>query len=151
MSDAPRFLEARYWVPAVASVAAVGALLRRRGARRVAVAVEPLFDRLGAFPRAPVEDEEGYLMRTEAALDSLLPPETDGRVAEAMRYATLSGGKRLRAFLATQRRRPVDQWTYKGGQPMYMEALCPSMQKGWNTPNFCEIPIPSFRMLQDDC
>jgi farnesyl diphosphate synthase len=38
----------------------------------------------------------------EAALDSLLPsPEgAEARLAEAMRYAALGGGKRLRAFLA---------------------------------------------------
>ncbi len=34
----------------------------------------------------------------EASLDALLPPATD-RVTEAMRYATLGGGKRLRGFL----------------------------------------------------
>jgi farnesyl diphosphate synthase len=40
----------------------------------------------------------------EAALDDLLPvPEGDeARLAEAMRYATLGGGKRMRAFLAMQ-------------------------------------------------
>jgi farnesyl diphosphate synthase len=40
----------------------------------------------------------------EAALDALLPqPEgAEARLAEAMRYATLNGGKRLRAFLAMQ-------------------------------------------------
>ncbi|HET9017980.1 MAG TPA: farnesyl diphosphate synthase [Acetobacteraceae bacterium] len=40
----------------------------------------------------------------ESALDDLLPP-TDGaeaRLIEAMRYATLAGGKRLRAFLAME-------------------------------------------------
>jgi len=36
----------------------------------------------------------------EARLDALLP--TDGRIAEAMRYAVLSGGKRLRAFLVVE-------------------------------------------------
>jgi farnesyl diphosphate synthase len=40
----------------------------------------------------------------EAALDSLLPPEegAEARLAEAMRYATLGGGKRMRAFLVIQ-------------------------------------------------
>ena len=40
----------------------------------------------------------------EGALDILLPlPEsTEARLAEAMRYATLGGGKRLRAFLAME-------------------------------------------------
>lgn len=40
----------------------------------------------------------------EAALDDLLPvPEgPEARLAEAMRYATLGGGKRMRAFLAMQ-------------------------------------------------
>jgi len=40
----------------------------------------------------------------EAALDALLPrPEgPESRLAEAMRYAALGGGKRLRAFLAMQ-------------------------------------------------
>ena len=37
----------------------------------------------------------------EDALESLLP-DADGPVTEAMRYATLSGGKRLRAFLVIE-------------------------------------------------
>jgi farnesyl diphosphate synthase len=40
----------------------------------------------------------------EQALDVLLPPVegAEGRLAEAMRYATLSGGKRLRAFMVME-------------------------------------------------
>lgn len=40
----------------------------------------------------------------ETALDVLLPPVegAEGRLAEAMRYATLGGGKRLRAFLVME-------------------------------------------------
>jgi farnesyl diphosphate synthase len=40
----------------------------------------------------------------EQALEVLLPPveAAEGRLAEAMRYATLGGGKRLRAFLVMQ-------------------------------------------------
>ncbi len=40
----------------------------------------------------------------EQALDILLPPVegAEGRLAEAMRYATLGGGKRLRAFLVME-------------------------------------------------
>jgi farnesyl diphosphate synthase len=40
----------------------------------------------------------------EAALDSLLPPEegAEARLAAAMRYATLGGGKRMRAFLVIE-------------------------------------------------
>src|ERR1700722_9063353 len=40
----------------------------------------------------------------EQALDILLPPieGAEGRLAEAMRYATLGGGKRLRAFLVME-------------------------------------------------
>ncbi len=40
----------------------------------------------------------------EATLDSLLPsvPGLEARVVEAMRYATLGGGKRLRAFLVME-------------------------------------------------
>ena len=40
----------------------------------------------------------------EATLDALLPPSTgeEARVVEAMRYATLGGGKRLRAFLVCE-------------------------------------------------
>jgi farnesyl diphosphate synthase len=40
----------------------------------------------------------------ESALTSLLPPEegAEARLATAMRYATLGGGKRLRAFLVMQ-------------------------------------------------
>jgi len=43
--------------------------------------------------------------RIEAALDSLLPRpngQPEDRLAEAMRYATLGGGKRLRAFLVLE-------------------------------------------------
>jgi len=40
----------------------------------------------------------------ESALDSLLPPEegAEARLATAMRYATLGGGKRMRAFLVME-------------------------------------------------
>jgi farnesyl diphosphate synthase len=40
----------------------------------------------------------------EQALDALLPPVegAEGRLAEAMRYATLGGGKRMRAFLVME-------------------------------------------------
>jgi farnesyl diphosphate synthase len=40
----------------------------------------------------------------EQALDVLLPPVegAEGRLAEAMRYATLGGGKRMRAFLVVE-------------------------------------------------
>jgi len=40
----------------------------------------------------------------ESELDSLLPPEegAEARLATAMRYATLGGGKRMRAFLVMQ-------------------------------------------------
>jgi geranylgeranyl diphosphate synthase type II len=40
----------------------------------------------------------------EAALEALLPPVegAEARLADAMRYATLGGGKRLRAFLVMQ-------------------------------------------------
>src|ERR1700722_15620428 len=40
----------------------------------------------------------------EQALDVLLPPieGAEGRLAEAMRYAALGGGKRLRAFLVME-------------------------------------------------
>jgi len=40
----------------------------------------------------------------EAALEDLLPPVegAEARLAEAMRYSTLGGGKRLRAFLAME-------------------------------------------------
>ncbi len=40
--------------------------------------------------------------RVEKCLDDLLPPASDGPVAEAMRHATLQGGKRLRAFLVIE-------------------------------------------------
>jgi len=40
--------------------------------------------------------------RVEAILDELLPSASDGPVAEAMRHATLNGGKRLRAFLVIE-------------------------------------------------
>ncbi len=38
---------------------------------------------------------------TETGLETLLPPETDA-LTSAMRYATLSGGKRLRAFFVVE-------------------------------------------------
>jgi farnesyl diphosphate synthase len=40
----------------------------------------------------------------EAALEALLPPVegAEARLAEAMRYATLGGGKRIRAFLVME-------------------------------------------------
>jgi len=40
----------------------------------------------------------------ESAIDALLPPTTggDARLIEAMRYATLGGGKRLRGYLAVE-------------------------------------------------
>jgi farnesyl diphosphate synthase len=40
----------------------------------------------------------------ETALDTLIPPvaEAEGRLIEAMRYATLGGGKRMRAFLVME-------------------------------------------------
>ncbi|WP_342628828.1 polyprenyl synthetase family protein [Nguyenibacter vanlangensis] len=40
----------------------------------------------------------------EATIDQLLPPAAgaEGRVVEAMRYATLGGGKRLRGYLAAE-------------------------------------------------
>ena len=43
-------------------------------------------------------------MVVEAALEALLPPPdgAEGRLADAMRYAALGGGKRLRAFLVMQ-------------------------------------------------
>jgi len=41
-------------------------------------------------------------MRAEACLDARLPPALEGRIAEAMRYAALAKGKRLRAFLALE-------------------------------------------------
>ena len=40
--------------------------------------------------------------RVEACLNDMLPPETEGPVAKAMRHATLAGGKRLRAFLVIE-------------------------------------------------
>ena len=53
-------------------------------------------------------DLSGELTRVaavvEQALDVLLPPVegAEGRLAEAMRYSTLGGGKRMRAFLVMQ-------------------------------------------------
>ncbi len=40
--------------------------------------------------------------RVETCLDELLPAKEEGPVAEAMRHATLNGGKRLRAFLVIE-------------------------------------------------
>ncbi|MBO1077097.1 polyprenyl synthetase family protein, partial [Roseomonas sp. 1311] len=57
----------------------------------------PLFDSLSI---AALEIEE--------ALETLLPPEEgpEARLAAAMRYATLGGGKRLRGFLVLESARP---------------------------------------------
>jgi len=46
----------------------------------------------------------GQAARIERAIDRLLPtvPGSERRLIEAMRYATLGGGKRLRGFLATE-------------------------------------------------
>ena len=41
-------------------------------------------------------------LRVELALDAVLPTTEEGRIAEAMRYAAMSGGKRLRAFLTLE-------------------------------------------------
>ncbi|MGF1552909.1 MAG: polyprenyl synthetase family protein [Paracoccaceae bacterium] len=65
---------------------------------------------------------------TEAALDDLLPhgggSPGEAALTEAMRYATLGGGKRLRAFLATETARmlgaPTDRAVRAGAA---MEAL----------------------------
>jgi farnesyl diphosphate synthase len=57
---------------------------------------------------APANDLARELTRVaavvEQALDVLLPPVegAEGRLAEAMRYSTLGGGKRMRAFLVMQ-------------------------------------------------
>lgn len=40
--------------------------------------------------------------RVEKTLDDMLPPATEGKLAQAMRHAALSGGKRLRAFLVIE-------------------------------------------------
>lgn len=40
--------------------------------------------------------------RVETSLNAHLPPESKGRIAQAMRYTALSGGKRLRAFLVME-------------------------------------------------
>ena len=47
----------------------------------------------------------------EAALDALLPPEegAEARLVKAMRYATLGGGKRMRAFLVIEGGRQFQQ------------------------------------------
>ncbi|MBO1076667.1 polyprenyl synthetase family protein, partial [Roseomonas sp. 1311] len=44
----------------------------------------------------------------EEVLETLLPPEEgpEARLAAAMRYATLGGGKRLRGFLVLESARP---------------------------------------------
>src|SRR5690348_12560738 len=57
---------------------------------------EPPIDLPGEMARAA--------QLVEQALDVLLPPleAAEGRLADAMRYATLGGGKRLRAFLVMQ-------------------------------------------------
>lgn len=59
------------------------------------------------FPEMPDADSFALALahaatRLEACLDARLPPATDGRIAEAMRYAALAKGKRLRAFLAME-------------------------------------------------
>jgi farnesyl diphosphate synthase len=61
------------------------------------------FDR--SISRIDLPQEMAHAATTvEQALDVLLPPVegVEGRLAEAMRYATLGGGKRLRAFLVME-------------------------------------------------
>ena len=56
-------------------------------------------------PLAPIEPAFAEAASfTEATLEALLPRPAgpEGRLLEAMRYATLNGGKRLRAFLVLQ-------------------------------------------------
>jgi len=63
---------------------------------------------VSAEPSEPVPDLEAALSaaaaEVTARLDSLLPPVAGprGRVLEAMRYASLGGGKRLRPFLVLE-------------------------------------------------
>lgn len=55
-----------------------------------------------AVAAVPIESALGEVARdVEKKLDRLLPPVAgpEGRLAEAMRYATLGGGKRIRPFL----------------------------------------------------
>ncbi len=60
----------------------------------------PAMSRETALARALADDAAVI----EAALDALLPAveEPEGRLAEAMRYACLGGGKRLRGFLVIE-------------------------------------------------
>ena len=45
---------------------------------------------------------ESNARKTEKQLDSLLPVDSDNSVTNAMRYAVLNGGKRLRAFIVIE-------------------------------------------------
>ena len=60
-------------------------------------------ERLPAQPASAIEADWmiAARARVEAALDAALPPATTlpARLHEAMRYATLGGGKRVRAML----------------------------------------------------
>lgn len=40
--------------------------------------------------------------KIEATLDQMLPPQKDGKLTEAMRYAVLGGGKRMRGYLVLE-------------------------------------------------
>ena len=71
----------------------------------------PTVNQMGLSPQKfpDMSDEQGFSQalaraatRVEACLDARLPPRAEGRIAEAMRYAALAKGKRLRAFLALE-------------------------------------------------
>lgn len=71
----------------------------------------PTVNQMGPSPQKfpDMSDEQGFSQalaraatRVEACLDARLPPKAEGRIAEAMRYAALAKGKRLRAFLALE-------------------------------------------------
>ena len=55
-------------------------------------------------PRPLADALRDVAAEVEAALDDLLPPVegAEARLVEAMRYATLGGGKRMRAFLVME-------------------------------------------------
>ena len=66
----------------------------------------------------------GVLDRVEQALDAWVPANAPAGLGDAMRYAVLDGGKRLRALLVQAAAEAVDASASTGGVDAAMRAAC---------------------------
>jgi len=66
----------------------------------------------------------GVLERVEQSLDAWVPASAPAGLGEAMRYAVLDGGKRLRALLVQAAAEAVDAPAVVGGNDAAMRAAC---------------------------